>query len=105
MPCLMDAETKAYVRDRTGNRCEYCRIHQRHYIITFHIEHIVARQHRGSDDTSKWRFRTLRTFTGFVEFYHDVHYYSRTELLTEQLTVPSVLPPLTRVVSDVIICV
>jgi hypothetical protein len=46
----MDAETPSRVRDRAGNRCEYCRIHQRHYTITFHVEHIVARQHHGSDD-------------------------------------------------------
>ena len=38
------------MRDRAGNRCEYCRIHQQHYIITFHIEHIVAQQHHGGSD-------------------------------------------------------
>ena len=43
----MDAETKSRVRNRAGNRCEYCRIHQQHYIITFHVEHIVAQQHHG----------------------------------------------------------
>ena len=47
----MDEETKQFVRQRAGNRCEYCRVHQRHYPdFTFHIEHIIARQHRGSDD-------------------------------------------------------
>ena len=48
----MDAETRSYVRDRAGNRCEYCHIHQQHYIITFHVEHIVAQQHHGSNDES-----------------------------------------------------
>jgi hypothetical protein len=48
----MDAETKSRVRDPAGNRCEYCRSHQQHYIITFHVEHIVARQHHGSNDGS-----------------------------------------------------
>ena len=49
----MDAETKSRVRDRAGNRCEYCRIHQQHYIITFHVEHIVAQQHyRGNDESN-----------------------------------------------------
>lgn len=48
----MDAATKAQVRARAGERCEYCRIHQRHYLLTFHIEHIVARQHGGSDDVA-----------------------------------------------------
>jgi len=28
----MDATTKSRVRDRAENRCEYCRIHQQHYI-------------------------------------------------------------------------
>ena len=27
----MDDETRAFVRQRTGNRCEYCRVHQRYY--------------------------------------------------------------------------
>ena len=27
-------------------------IHQQHYLITFHVEHIIARQHRGSDADS-----------------------------------------------------
>jgi hypothetical protein len=46
----MDATTRSRVRDRAGNRCEYCRIHQQHYIITFHVEHIVAQQHHGGGD-------------------------------------------------------
>ncbi len=46
----MDAPTRVAVRTRAHNRCEYCRIHQRYYTITFHVEHIIARQHRGSDD-------------------------------------------------------
>lgn len=46
----MDTETRSRVRGRAENRCEYCRIHQQHYTITFHIEHIVARQHGGSDE-------------------------------------------------------
>jgi hypothetical protein len=48
----MEATTTARVRARAGNRCEYCQIHQQHYLITFHVEHIVARQHRGSDEDS-----------------------------------------------------
>jgi HNH endonuclease len=48
----MDATTRSRVRARADNRCEYCRIHQQHYIITFHVEHIVAQQHHGSDGES-----------------------------------------------------
>jgi len=47
----MDAELRRFVRQRAGNRCEYCRLHQRHdRFHPFHIEHIIARQHRGSDE-------------------------------------------------------
>jgi hypothetical protein len=40
------------VRRRAGDRCEYCRLPQ-HALpdITFHVEHIVAIQHGGTDDT------------------------------------------------------
>ncbi len=48
----MDEETKRFVRTRANERCEYCQIHQRIYPdFTFHIEHIVARQHGGRDET------------------------------------------------------
>jgi len=46
----MDATTRSRVRDRAENRCEYCRIHQQHYIITFHVEHIVAQQQPGGNN-------------------------------------------------------
>jgi hypothetical protein len=47
----MDEEAKKFVRRRANHRCEYCRIHQRIYPdFTFHIEHVVARQHGGGDD-------------------------------------------------------
>ena len=48
----MDAETKIRVRARAEDRCEYCRNHQRHYIVTFHVEHIIAKQHHESDEDS-----------------------------------------------------
>ena len=45
----MDAATRRLVRDRAGNRCEYCRIHQDDEpFFRLHVEHIVARQHGGS---------------------------------------------------------
>lgn len=47
----MDAATRRTVWERAGNRCEYCRLKQSHEPAqTFHIEHIVAKQHRGGDD-------------------------------------------------------
>jgi hypothetical protein len=49
----MEAALRYFVRQRAGNRCEYCRLHQRHTpIFTFHIEHIRAKQHGGTDDPS-----------------------------------------------------
>jgi HNH endonuclease len=46
----VDDTTKEAVRRRAGDRCEYCGVHQRYYPdFTFHVEHIVARQHRGTD--------------------------------------------------------
>jgi hypothetical protein len=46
----MDAATRSLVWQRAGNLCEYCRMPQEAVpLIPFHVEHIVARQHEGSD--------------------------------------------------------
>ena len=42
----MDPATRLMVRQRAANRCEYCMLDQLH---THHIEHIVAKQHGGTD--------------------------------------------------------
>ena len=37
-----------FVRQRAGNRCEYCRIRYGDFdVAEFHVEHIIARQHGG----------------------------------------------------------
>jgi 5-methylcytosine-specific restriction endonuclease McrA len=47
----MDELTKARVRERAGNRCEYCTLHQKDSpLAALHVEHIVPRFHGGSDD-------------------------------------------------------
>lgn len=47
----MDAWLRLRVRERAGDRCEYCRLRQEHDCFhPFHVEHIIARQHRGADD-------------------------------------------------------
>ena len=47
----MDAGVRDAVRRRAGNVCEYCHMPQQATpLIAFHIEHIVSRQHRGTDD-------------------------------------------------------
>jgi hypothetical protein len=49
----MDAATRQLVWDRAGHRCEYCGLHQDNEpFFRFHIEHIIARQHGGTDDAS-----------------------------------------------------
>ena len=49
----MDAALRNLVRQRAGNRCEYCRLHQTHApYSTLHIDHITPRKHGGSDDPS-----------------------------------------------------
>ena len=47
----MDAELRQRVKERAAHRCEYCRLRQRDEDETpFHVEHITARQHGGTDD-------------------------------------------------------
>src|SRR3990172_3126635 len=46
----MDESVRQLVRERAGNRCEYCRLSQPFgSTVRFHIEHIRPRQHGGSD--------------------------------------------------------
>jgi hypothetical protein len=45
----MDAAAAQLVRLRAGNRCEYCALPQEFSSLRFHTEHIIARQHGGSD--------------------------------------------------------
>lgn len=46
----MDESTRELVRQRAGQRCEYCRLHEEDDpLFAFHIEHIIARQHGGRD--------------------------------------------------------
>jgi hypothetical protein len=45
----MDAALRRLVRRRADGRCEYCRLVQNMEPLSFHIEHIVSRQHGGTD--------------------------------------------------------
>jgi hypothetical protein len=50
---MIDAATRRRVRARASDRCEYCGMAQVHDpFFTFHIEHIIPRQHGGGDDLS-----------------------------------------------------
>lgn len=48
---MVDAGTRALVWRRAQGRCEYCRVHQDDFdFFTFHVEHIIPKQHGGGDD-------------------------------------------------------
>lgn len=43
--------SRALVRSRAGNRCEYCRLGQDEApVASFHVEHVIPRQHGGNDE-------------------------------------------------------
>jgi len=47
----MDAAVRELVRQRSGGRCEYCRLAEAAVaLIRFHVEHIIPRQHGGTDE-------------------------------------------------------
>ena len=48
----MDDATRQLVRQRAGRRCEYCRVPEEAYRLSFHVEHIVAKVHQPNDDPS-----------------------------------------------------
>ena len=49
----MDTSVRELVRRRADDRCEYCRLPQAAApFFTFHIDHIRARQHGGTDEPS-----------------------------------------------------
>jgi hypothetical protein len=48
---MMDAALRDFVRERAGHRCEYCHLHEEDAgRLAFQIEHIIAKQHGGTDD-------------------------------------------------------
>jgi len=47
----MSPATRAAVRERAGNRCEFCQLHQIDSpLAALHIEHLIPRIHGGTDD-------------------------------------------------------
>jgi hypothetical protein len=48
---VISADLRSFVRQRAGDRCEYCRLTQGASALgPLQIEHVVARQHGGTDD-------------------------------------------------------
>jgi len=53
----VDEALRRFVRERAGHRCEYCGILQAHVpFAAFHIDHIIPRQHGGTDDAANLAF-------------------------------------------------
>ena len=49
----ISAVVRRSVRRRAGYRCEYCGLSQDELpLVTCHVEHVISRQHEGSDDES-----------------------------------------------------
>jgi hypothetical protein len=46
----MDAATRRTIRQRAGDRCEYCQLPQRNSELKLQIEHVIPRKHHGSDE-------------------------------------------------------
>jgi 5-methylcytosine-specific restriction endonuclease McrA len=47
----MPESTRTRVRERAGNQCEYCQLHQNDSpLATLHVEHIIPKKHGGLDD-------------------------------------------------------
>lgn len=55
------------IRSRADDRCEYCSLPQSaEPLFTFHVEHVVARQHGGSDelDNLAWACHHCNRYKG-----------------------------------------
>ena len=47
----MGSSLRDCVRDRARYRCEYCQLHEDDSdYLSFHVDHVIARQHGGTDD-------------------------------------------------------
>ncbi len=62
----VDSAIQEQVRTRAGDRCEYCRLPQAVHPLTFHVEHIIARQHRGETvpDNLAWACWQCNSYKG-----------------------------------------
>ena len=47
----MNESLRQSVRDRAGARCEYCHLPEEYHELPFQLEHIIARKHRGTDES------------------------------------------------------
>lgn len=48
---MIGSQTRAQVRERAQNSCEYCHLHQDDSpLAVLHVEHVIPKVHGGSDD-------------------------------------------------------
>ncbi len=50
MTSYISAVLRQRVRDRAGNRCEYCRIHEKYTLKRHEIDHVYAEKHGGETE-------------------------------------------------------
>jgi hypothetical protein len=55
----MQPEIERQVRQGAGHRCEYCHMNQRFYTSPFQIDHIIARQHGGTEQLENLAFACM----------------------------------------------
>jgi len=46
----MEQALITHVWQRAGSICEYCRMPQQYDVLTFQVDHIIARKHHGADE-------------------------------------------------------
>lgn len=63
----MEAKTREFVRTRAGDRCEYRLLRQEQTGLSHHVEHIIAKQHGGSDDLENLALAYNRLKTSFSD--------------------------------------
>jgi hypothetical protein len=55
----MDAAVRRLVRDRAGERCEYCRLPEKYCQLLHRIGHIIARKHGGRESMAETMGRKI----------------------------------------------
>jgi hypothetical protein len=57
---MMEQQLRELVRQRAQNRCEYCLLPDSAYLLPFHVEHIIARQHGGTSEMTNLAWACAR---------------------------------------------
>lgn len=62
----ISAPLRRLVRERAGDCCEYCLIHQNNNFLPFEIDHIVSEKHGGETDAENlcWSCSTCNGYKG-----------------------------------------